>query len=132
MLITVPDNADPSAFQIPGSMEQGPSFEPSSQYTEFGYTTQETAPQAEEQFDLEDDSITNSPLFEAEAARESALNVAISSKEVVPNPPINAAEILKFTTNAGRELVTWRHWEVSEQNPDFIDSLRTKVKNRWS
>jgi hypothetical protein len=70
-----------------------------------------------------------SSLFEAEDAREAALNAAIPSSRIEAKPVVNTMEILRFTINAGRELRTWRHLSVNAQDPDFIDALRTKAKN---
>ena len=127
---TVTTDIDPSAFQLPG-MNQGPEYDPTAglgqEYTAFP-----------EQHNQQDDALIDlygevpedaSSLFEAEDAREAALNVAIPTNRVEARPVVNTMEILRFTTNAGRELRTWRHLSVNAQDPDFIDALRAKAKN---
>lgn len=125
----VTSDVDAKAFQIPG-MSQGPETDP---YAGFG---QEYAAEQNPEAKLEEDLLDlygevpddASSLFEAEDARQTAMNVAVSSQEA-PKSEVNVYEVLRFTANVGHELTTWRHISVAGQDPEFIDALRAKAKN---
>ena len=129
---TVTTDIDPSAFQIPG-MNQGPEYDPTAGLgQEYGTNPSNENIQGDDFLDLYGEVTDNaSSLFAAEDAREEALSAAIPAYQVEwkPKPVVNTMEILRFTTNAGRELRTWRHLSVNAQDPDFIDALRAKAKN---